>query len=300
MTGKLSIMVLLALACTACESAGTWYAPLLPDSVGGWRGGEVRICTRENLFDYMNGAGELYLAYDFRELAVREYVKPDLPKITAEVYRMTTPQDAFGVFSHDLSPASKPDPAVAQMGQDSEYGFGLLRFWKNGIFVRVLADRETPETKAAALDIGRSIAVKISGEGLRPDLLKLLPPKDLVPRSAHYFHKNTVLNYHYYLSDSNILNLSEQTEAVIAQYAIGESRPRLLVVRYPSVSAAKSAFERFTKAYFTKTAGSMHVEKLEDGTFACASLRDRVICMVFEAADEATCRRLVEAVKAPK
>lgn len=295
MTSAISTIVLLALACAACESAQAWYAPLLPGSVNGWTAADVRVCTRGNIFDYMDGAGELYLAYDFRELAVREYTKPEAPKITAEVYRMATPRDAYGVFSHDLNPMSKPDPAAAGIGQDSDYGFGLLRFWKNSVFVRILADRETPESKAAVLEMGESIAAKVKGEGKRPDLLKLLPTEGLIARSTHYFHKHTVLNYHYYLSDSNILNLDEKTEAVIAQYKLGDSKPRLVVVRYPSPALAHSAYERFVEAYLEKKPGRpICVGKLEDGTFACAALKDRVIRLVFEAGDEATCERLAE------
>ena len=48
----------------------------LPDGIQGWSAKNKDVYfTRETIFDYMNGAGEVYLAYDFKKLLVREYIK---------------------------------------------------------------------------------------------------------------------------------------------------------------------------------------------------------------------------------
>ena len=95
---------------------------LLPSEVGGWtatkKGGEY---GRGNLFDYMDGTGEVYLAYDFRLLLVREYEKTSAPRIVAEVYEMSSSEDAFGIFCHDQE--GKP----VGIGQGGVYALGLLK-----------------------------------------------------------------------------------------------------------------------------------------------------------------------------
>src|SRR5512144_522848 len=46
----------------------------LPKTIGGWtRAGEPRKITSKTIFDYMDGAGELYIGYRFDHLDVFEY-----------------------------------------------------------------------------------------------------------------------------------------------------------------------------------------------------------------------------------
>jgi hypothetical protein len=49
----------------------------------------------------MNGSAELYLAYDFQNLRVRRYEKPNQPPITLEFYDMASSENAYGVFSFE-------------------------------------------------------------------------------------------------------------------------------------------------------------------------------------------------------
>ena len=54
---------------------------LLPAKTAGWSAaGADRYYTRDNIFEYMDGAGEIYLAYDFQRLLVREYEKRAAPR----------------------------------------------------------------------------------------------------------------------------------------------------------------------------------------------------------------------------
>ena len=49
---------------------------VFPDEVQGWRPrGKDNTFDRETVFRYMNGAGETYRAFAFRELTVRSYAK---------------------------------------------------------------------------------------------------------------------------------------------------------------------------------------------------------------------------------
>lgn len=278
-------------ACGCCEAAG-WYAPMLPDAVAGWRAsGPVKLVDKSNIFDYMDGAGELYLAYDFKALAVREYTQPSQPKITAEVYRMGSSAEAYGVYSHERG-AGGP----VEIGQDTDYGFGLLRFWKSTFFVRVLAEKETPESKAAILAIGKHAAQGISETGKRPTILSLLPKIGLIPQSVHYFHEQSVLNFHFYLSDANILDLGDKTEAVLAQYKIDSTKPRLLVVRYASAKDASAAYTQFEKAYFKDkpaAKGTSRIEAVEHGEFTGIRRTASILRLVFEAKTREAAQRLL-------
>lgn len=68
---------------------------------------------------YMNGGGELYLAYRFDHLEVYEYTAEQQEDIVAEVYVMHTSADAFGLLSLDwegepvtISPSAVSPPRI--------------------------------------------------------------------------------------------------------------------------------------------------------------------------------------------
>ena len=64
----------------------------LPRQAGPWvRPDGPRRITEESIFDYMDGAGELYLAYRFSHLDVYVYSAPErtLGEIRVELYWMT-------------------------------------------------------------------------------------------------------------------------------------------------------------------------------------------------------------------
>jgi hypothetical protein len=268
---------------------------LLPKTVSGWTDGvKDRSYTRDTLFQYMDGGAEVYLAYDFQSLLVREYVRASAPTIFAEVYQMSASREAYGIFSHD------PNGEDLEMGQDGLYGTGLLRFWKDRFFVRVLADRESKETRQAILSLGKGVTEGIPRTGERPYLLRCLPPTGLLRGPVPYFHKQISLDLQYYLADSNILNLSERTKVVLGRYKMNGNKVRLLICRYPDLKEAKAAFAMFSKAYFSDRMvekASVRIEKTEKGEFVSAHAIDKTLILVFGAGEGQTCEGLTEAAE---
>jgi hypothetical protein len=65
-----------------------------------WDGHEAHYDAR-TVFDYIDGAGELFLAYGFDQLAVRRFEKAGQPPLTIGRYRMASAEGAFGVFSFE-------------------------------------------------------------------------------------------------------------------------------------------------------------------------------------------------------
>ncbi len=76
--------------------------PNLPERIGVWiKPDSPQLHNSENIFDYMNGAGELYIGYRFRHLEVFDYTSANQHKIFVELYYMETSDDAFGLLSLD-------------------------------------------------------------------------------------------------------------------------------------------------------------------------------------------------------
>lgn len=289
------VLMTICLVASAACGAGAWHTPFLPAALEGWKGAHVQVWDRTNLFDYMNGAGELYLAYDFRELAVRDYTRSGRPKVTVEVYRMSSAGDAFGVLSHHRS-ASSTDPLAR--GNDRDYGAGLFMTSRGPWFVRVLAEKETPETRKLTAAYAKLVEKAVPKSGALSAVLKLLPKQGMVTRSERFFHKHTVLNFHYYLSDQNILNLGEKTDAVLAQYQLNGDNLRLLVVQYPEAVDATAALTRFERTYLKdKPAPKTYprIEQIEQGEYVGIAREGRVLRLVFGAKSAEASRKLLAA-----
>ncbi len=268
----------------------------------GWsRGGSPQVVAPAEIFKYMDGAGELYLAYGLVRLEVHEYTSPSEPPITLEVYTLRSADDAYGLLSLDwdgepvtLDPAWPPGPPRAL------YGSGLLRAWSGELYVRVLATSETPAARAAVLEIGRAL-VTGRASAPPPGIVSAIPA---VLGTGHvlradrtaFLRSHLVLNSIYFLGTANLLDLVPETEAVAASYeqprAGGELR--VIVVRYPSETAAGDALEHLARSYLHRAAASdTTTERVEDGWVGCRR-QGRRLALVFEADSQATAAAVVE------
>ena len=292
----------------------------LPKTIGVWtRAESARLVNSRNIFEYMNGAGELYMGYRFDHLEVFDYTSDNHDKILVELYFMETSDDAFGLlsldwggepFTLDGSPASTSNKFFTSPTR-ALYGGGLLRLWSDHVYARVMAERETPASKKAVLAIGKAIAAGTQ-KPPEPELVKLLSLKigsawKLRLDRLSFFRSHLVLNSIYYLSHENILDLDLSTEAVIAPYehipkAGDPERSQFLLVQYEHLDRARKALNQFHDAYLpeyqnniTADAGAKNPNlfKLEDGWLAY-KLLGKYIFIVFECPDQDSARAIIK------
>jgi hypothetical protein len=265
----------------------------LPSEIADWKwdGKEMKYDSK-TLFKYIDGAAELYLAYGFQNLAVRRFEKSGRPPIIAELYEMDFSEDAYGVFSFEHQ-----DEDVG-IGQGSEFGGGLLRFWKGKYFASIYAEGEGAEVESGILEIGRVAANSIPVTGPEPKLLGLIPGKDLglVDKSVRYLKSHVLLNQRFFIAHQNILNLTRKTEAVLAQYLRDKQKVQLLLIRYPDLKEAGNAYQNFMKAYLPDAGGGDH-SKTEDRKWTYARQRNEFVVIVFGAPTEADAEVLLKSAK---
>ncbi|MBM4339337.1 MAG: hypothetical protein FJ110_07315 [Deltaproteobacteria bacterium] len=265
---------------------------LLPQKVEDYiADGKDEFYDRNSSFRYMNGAAELYRSYAFKLLVVRKYVKTNQPPILVEFFDMDSPAEAFGIFSYETGEED------VKIGQGSDYGGGLLRFWKGKYFANVFAERETPTTKKDILVIGEAIARNINQGGLKPKLIQFLPEEDLSERTLRYFHLHLVLNHHYFLSHQNILRLGNRTNGILATYLPQQTKEKifLLLVQYSTKNLAESAFQSFVKAYMPESSASRTI-KTENGKWTSAKIHQQYILVVFDASTVEKAEQLIQMV----
>jgi hypothetical protein len=265
----------------------------LPSETAGWRwdNQEERHDSR-TLFGYMDGAAELYLSYGFQDLTVRRYVKPGLPPITVELYKMASSADAYGVFTFER----QDDPAG--IGQGSEFGGGMLRFWKGTYFASVYAEGEGAEVESALTRIGKGVADAIPTTGPEPELIGSVPGSELglVDGSVRFLRSHVLLNQRFFIAHRNILNLDGTAEAVLAEYRRDKQKVHLLIVRYPDPKVAGDAYQSFLKACLPD-AGGRDRAKTDDKRWTLVRRQGKFVLIVFGAPTETDAEGLITAVE---
>ena len=249
----------------------------LPSKIMAWSAEpKDRMFDRNTIFDYINGGAEVYRAYNMQRCLSRRYLTPDGPAIVLDIFDMGTSADAFGVFTHDTN------GEIIKLGQDARLQPGWLCFWKDRFFISIYTEEETPAAKKAVRELGRQVATLIKAEGTRPPILSQLPSRGLRSDTIRYLHDPVVLNYHYYLSDENLLDISKDTDIALASYQRNRDAALLLLIKYPDPETANRSLTHFLKHYLPD-ADQAGLALLENGKWAAVRLKENLLAIVLEA-----------------
>ncbi len=153
----------------------------------GWaKKGNPQIYIPDNLFEYINGAADVYLSYDFQKLATATFENSQKNSFTIDIYRHNNPKNGFGIYTQEKPPEG---PFLA-IGAQGYYEKGVLNFLKGCYYVKLsgfdLGDRDkTILTKAA-----QQVAKNLDGETMFPNAVDSLPKKGKIEHSERYIAKN--------------------------------------------------------------------------------------------------------------
>ena len=262
----------------------------LPVQSNEWSMESDQYFNTENLYDYIDGAAELYLSYGFNTVISRRYVCPDEMDIVVEIFDMNGARDAFGVFTN------MREKNQHEFGQGSQQIEGSLIFWKDHYFVSLSTHRSTGSSLAAIKKIAAFIDRAIPKEDQAPAILGLLPEQDLVPEGYCYFHHYIWLNSYYYIANYNILDVNNQTDGIIAKYGSPDKRSYLLLIQYPDEKAAQAAYDQFISE-FSPELKTTDAVKLKDNLWHTAVFQGTIFASVFNAQSKEEAIELLNSVK---
>ncbi|MGZ5488632.1 MAG: DUF6599 family protein [Candidatus Aminicenantales bacterium] len=247
----LAVLCLLAPIAAAPQTrpANPELSALVP-KLAAWSLSEApRSYFPDNLFEYIDGAAESYLSYDFRELLVADLVRKGTDAtMTLEIYDMGLPLNAFGIFGAERYPENK----VVALGDLGYVEGEALNFLSGRFYVKMLAFGLGEATESTLGEIGAKIAGAIKAGGGLPALVRAFPKDNLVSRSEKYIKKN-FMGYEF-LHDG-----------YVATYKPGG---RELEGFFIDGGSDKAAEEMLTKLLAALAADNQSVEKLALGFHA--------------------------------
>lgn len=227
-----SLMTVLVLLTAAAPFAAAQQPEVHVPAPSGWTmvDQEYRY-GRDNLWEYINGAAELFLTYRFRELIVADFEQGDAA-VTVSVYDMSRPLDAYGIYE-----VEKPEGGeeLADVGAAA-----VVRAPYQGL---VLKDRFYVKIEAGGGDVSadalvaalRDVAAGLPGEGGLPPQLAALPLQDRVPGSVAF-------------AGANYLGFDDLRACLHADYADGTGREYSLFVMKPGTAFLRNESGKWTRA----------------------------------------------------
>ena len=142
----------------------------LPDLKGFKKTTNYPVYTPENLWDFINGAADTYLAYGFIDLHIAEY-KKGKNVIKLEIYRQSNNTMAFGIYSTERSPSFR----FLNLGSQGYVTGGAINFFKGNFYVKIRTYSKNENTLNSAQSLALKMADLLTGGSKMPEAISLFP-----------------------------------------------------------------------------------------------------------------------------
>jgi hypothetical protein len=174
----------------ALQRAGDPALLAMIPKIDGWTATEkTRSYFPDTLYEYIDGAAESYIGYDFKELAVAEFAKSGTQaSLTLEIYDMGNDLDAFGIYSAERFPDNK----TVDVGTHGYIEGEVLNFIAGTDYVKLLCFKGGDATVLILETVARKVAAAAGTKGAIPALFSVFPKDGLVPNSEKYIRRNVM------------------------------------------------------------------------------------------------------------
>jgi len=160
-----------------------------PETLGAQRTADPLFYSPETLYEYIDGAAESFIGYDFVNLVNAQYKMGEV-ELTLDIYNMGAPLNAFGIYSAERSP-SYTFTEIGIQGSINEYG---LNFLQQKYYVKISAFGPEGQIPEALKKFSKAVSQKIGTVDVFPGELDWLPKAARI-RNSEKFMKHNPLGY---------------------------------------------------------------------------------------------------------
>jgi hypothetical protein len=191
---------------------------------------ELKTFNPDNLWDYINGAADLFLKYDFEKLYVMKYEDDFNSTLTAEIYQHSNNNTAYGIFSSE----KYPEADWVNIGAQGYYAKDALNFY-NGIYYVKLMSYKVKDNRENLIQLAEKIDAILKGPSSAPTLTTLFPEEGKIKNSDGYVNKN-------------FLGYSSLSKAFTTDYKIGNLEFRLFIIEKNNREICEKMIKEYLKA----------------------------------------------------
>lgn len=158
----------------------------LPE-MSGWKlEGKPLVFSPETLYEYINGAADLYLDYEFQELTLAEYKGEKKAGVIIEVYRHQDSTQAFGIYSQERL----ADAKYLDLGAQGYYEPGLINFLSGPYYVKINGFNIGEEDERILLPFARKVEEILGGKTSLPSILSSFPAEGKKKNTEKFISKD--------------------------------------------------------------------------------------------------------------
>jgi hypothetical protein len=246
----------------------------LPDLKGYKKITDYPVYLPGNLWDYINGAADMYLAYNFIDLHVAEY-KKGKNVIKIEVYKHSDPTMAFGIYSTERSPSFRFQNLGSQGYITTD---GAINFFKAGYYVKIRTYSKNEGTLKSAESLAHIVADLIPGKSEMPSALSLFPGTGKKANEETYINESVL--GHKFLNN-----------AYKANYESGNDVFSIFILENKTPEESHKTIEAYLTSTGTEAAGSENSRYIlkdgYNGTVFLAWKENRIVLISGLSTDQA-------------
>ncbi len=195
-----------------------------------------RFFQADNLWEYINGGADAYLAYGFQEVVTVTYENKNknLDAII-DIYQMKDPLNTFGIYSSERS----PNYNYIKIGVEGYIAGSSLNFWKGSYYIKIVSHSESKDIQDEMKKLAKIIDSKITETGGEPEEIKMFPEEGLNKKSVRYISQN-------------VLGQSYFQNGFTADYKINGKEMKIFLIFLANEDEAKNGFKNY-KSFIGKS-----------------------------------------------
>jgi len=213
---------------TAASVSAAGMTEFFPELEGWAKEGEPELYIPDDLFEYIDGAADLYLSYAFEELAMTSYAGGDKRSLTIEIYRHGDLRNAFGIYSQERP----KDGRFVAIGTEGYYDKGVLNFFHGPYYIKITGFYLGEDDERALTTAAEEVARRLEQNPVFPEVLACFPPENKIAHTECFVAAN-VLGYGFLHS------------AYAADYDIGGSTTRVFIFEGKDENDARKMFDEY-------------------------------------------------------
>lgn len=193
------------------------------------------VFSPDNLWDFIDGAAENYLAYGFVDLHVAEY-KKGKNVIKLEVYHHRDNIMAFGIYSSERSPSFR----FINLGAQGYDAGGSINFFKGAYYVKIRTYSKSEKILKSTELLAREVADMLPGDSKMPAVLSQFPEEGKKKNEETYINESVL--GHKFLNG-----------AYKASYQTGPDNFSIYIMIISTVEEARKTVETYLSAAGTES-----------------------------------------------
>ena len=222
--------ILVGLLITVFSGAMSAQELTMPELEGYKKITNYPVFGPDNLWDFINGAADTYLAYGFIDLHVAEY-KKGKNVIKLEIYRHSDNIMSFGIYSTERSPSFR----FMNLGAQGYVADGAINFFKGDYYVKIRTYSKSEKTLKSTESLAIRVADMLKGDTKMPAVLSQFPETGKKKNEETYINES-------------VLGHKFLNKAYKATYEVGSDNFSIFILGNSSSEEVRKTVDAYLKA----------------------------------------------------